>query len=201
MVVAKNRVDVTQGMLGGLKFSYTCPHCKEKLVTNEDDVLRGDKCPTCSRKIMFDDGLVSLVKEKEEQQKEQQRQQLVRKEKMKQEKQERDAARQKENIRRHKLEEQNRLKHYEAEQRWKAEQKRLKSEKAQQYDKPTFGQSLAFVFGLLLLIFSWFIPFFGQMTLVAGGIFMICSCLSEISLQLVRLKHALQEKSSLTNSP
>ena len=131
---------------------------------------------------------------------EQQKQQLIRKEKMKQEKQERDAARQKENLRRHKVEEQYRQKHYEAEQRWKAEQKRLKSEKAQQCDKPTFGQSLAFVFGLLLLFFSWFIPLFGLMTLVAGGIFMICSCLSEISLQLVRLKHALQEKDSLTNS-
>ena len=74
--------------------------------------------------------------------------------------------------------------------------KKEKIEQAKKKNSPTIGQRLAFILGFLFVLFSYFIPFFGTMTLVTGGIFMVCSLLSEIATHLVRLKIALEENKS-----
>ena len=82
------------------------------------------------------------------------------------------------------------------EEQWREDQKKKKIEQAKKKNSPTIGQQLAFILGFLFVLFSYFIPVFGTMTLVTGGIFMVCSLLSEIATHLVRLKIALEESKS-----
>ena len=55
MVTSVNSIQVIKDPLGGLKISYKCPNCKEKLTTNEEMALGTGTCPSCSQSLIFDE--------------------------------------------------------------------------------------------------------------------------------------------------
>ena len=173
-IVQANAVEIKKKLLGGIALHFNCPVCNEELETNEADAIVGETCPTCSTKLLFDTAITDQIKKRilkqQEQQKEKEREKAVAAE-----------ARQ-----------QRKLERVEQSQQ---EQTAIE-EQAKKKNSPTIGQRLAFILGFLLVLFSYFIPVFGSMTLITGGILMVCSLLSEIATHLVRLKIALEESKS-----
>lgn len=185
-VVPSRSVQLKKRLVGGVALHYACPSCKEELATTEDDVLTGEICPTCLTKLTFDEALTSQIRER-----------FLEKERL-QESKARDKAafaeaRQQKKNDQVDQSQQERLVIEEQRKHRKGDQDRKKIERAQKKNQATLLQQLFFILGFLMVIFSWFIPVFGLMTLVAGGLFMVCSLLSEIATHLVRLKIALQE--------
>ena len=188
-IVQANAVEIKKKLLGGIALHFNCPVCNEELETNEADAIVGETCPTCSTKLLFDTALTDQIKKRilkqQEQQKEKEREKAVAAE-----------ARQQRKLERVEKSQQEQTAIEEKSKRWREEQKKKKIEQAKKKNSPTIGQRLAFILGFLFVLFSYFIPVFGSMTLITGGILMVCSLLSEIATHLVRLKIALEESKS-----
>ena len=188
-IVQQNAIEIKKRLLGGIALHFNCPVCNEGLETNEADAIAGETCPTCSTRLLFDAAITDQIKQrilkKQEQQKEKEREKSATAEAQQQQKLERAERVQQEQMINEAKEEQ-----------WREDQKKKKIEQAKKKNSPTIGQRLAFILGFLFVLFSYFIPVFGTMTLVTGGIFMVCSLLSEIATHLVRLKIALEENKS-----
>ncbi len=188
-IVQQNAIEIKKKLLGGIALHFNCPVCNEELETNEADAIVGETCPTCSTKLLFDTALTDQIKKRilkqQEQQKENEREKAVAAE-----------ARQRQKLDRAELVQQEQMINEAKEEQRREDQKKKKIEQAKKKNSPTIPQRLAFILGFLFVLFSYFIPVFGTMTLVTGGIFMVCSLLSEIATHLVRLKIALEESKS-----
>tara|TARA_Y100000385_G_scaffold195687_1_gene202539 strand:- start:1095 stop:1685 length:591 start_codon:yes stop_codon:yes gene_type:complete len=185
-IVPSHSLQLKKRLMGGVALHYACPSCKEELATTEADVLTGETCPTCLTKLTFDEALTSQIRER-----------FLEKERLQKLKARDKAtfseARQQEENEHVDQSQQERLVIEEKRKQRKGDQDRKKIERAQKKNQATLLQQLFFILGVLMVMISWFIPVFGLMTLVAGGLFMVCSLLSEIATHLVRLKIALQE--------
>ena len=184
-IVQQNAIEIKKRLLGGIALHFNCPVCNEGLETNEADAISGEMCPTCSTRLLFDAAVTDQIKQrilkKQDQQKEKERDKSATAEAQQQQKLE-----QAERVQQEKM-------INEAKEEQLREDQRKKIEQAKKKNSPTIGQQLAFILGFLLVLFSYFIPFYGTMTLATGGIIMVCSLLSEIATHLVRLKIALEE--------
>jgi len=165
---------------------FACPSCKEQLGTSEADVLAGETCPNCLTKLTFDKALTHQIRErileKESLQKSKARDKAALVDPRPQKKKQQVDHPQHERV---VIEE--KRKQIKSDQDWK------RIERAQKKNQPTLLQRLVFTLGMLMVTISFFMPLFGQMILIAGGLLMVCSLLSEIATHLVRLKIALQE--------
>ena len=188
-IVQQNAIEIKKKLLGGIALHFNCPVCNEELETNEADAIVGETCPTCSTKLLFDTALTDQIKKRilkqQEQQKENEREKAVAAE-----------ARQRQKLDRAELVQQEQMINEAKEEQRLEDQKKKRIEQAKKINSPTIGQRLAFILGFLFVLFSYFIPVFGSMTLITGGILMVCSLLSEIATHLVRLKIALEESKS-----
>jgi len=179
-------VQIKNKLLGGVVLHFACPSCKEQLGTSEADVLAGETCPNCLTKLTFDKALTHQIRErileKESLQKSKARDKAALVDARPQKKKQQVDHPQHE---RGVIEE--KRKQIKSDQDWK------RIERAQKKNQPTLLQRLVFTLGMLMVTISFFMPLFGQMILIAGGLLMVCSLLSEIATHLVRLKIALQE--------
>ena len=187
-IVQQNAIEIKKKLLGGIALHFNCPVCNEGLETNEADAISGEMCPTWSTRLLIDAAVTDQIKQrilkKQDQQKEKERDKSATAEAQQQQKLE-----QAERVQQEKM-------INEAKEEQLREDQRKKIEQAKKKNSPTIGQQLAFILGFLLVLFSYFIPFYGTMILATGGIIMVCSLLSEIATHLVRLKIALEENKS-----
>lgn len=199
-VVPALNVKAKKTLLGAITYEFQCPSCKEELATTEDLILAGETCPTCSASLVFEDALrQTVLRRRAEREAEDRQKQLERDEAAQQRRAERESAAQKQAEAR-KLDRalQQEREQAAAEERAEKTVRKRQKKKAVAKDAkgPTFGESLAGFLGVLLLIAGSGLEFVlgvGQVLVTFGFLMVICSALSSIRTEIIRLKLSLMD--------
>jgi Zn-finger nucleic acid-binding protein len=187
-----------KNLLGGSTFSFMCPACGEELETNEELILAGETCPTCSASIVFDEEIRQKIAQRIDEREAQQSQRKIEKERAAEERRVEKTKAAKERERSRELNQFLRRERAAVAAEKGAERKTTERHKkkvaAKDAKGPTLGETLAGFFGIILLIFGGVAESLlgvGELLVTIGFLIVICSGLSSIRTEIIRLKMSL----------